>query len=314
MQSMANRQYRKFQKQALSVSGFIAFTALLWLALKLNSQYLVQHKINVQVMDSKTNTLMNAENDSVVLTYKSNGWRVMFPKIMLNQTLVLESSKLRIGRNQPYISLRNYAQRIKESLNYTNEIINFSPDTLYLSNVFSAYKKVPVRADIKVAEIAEHTEIGIPVLFPDSVIVYGNRTELEQVSSVSTLPISIDRLEQQISLQSQLNTEWSNLSLSHKEVVVDLPLKQYTEYSMTIPVQDLIYFNNLQAHPAKVEVVYKSTLNNTQSLDYTDLELSPLEEVQEGATYQKVLFEIKSKSKDLIVQRPLFVELKLIRK
>ncbi len=116
------------------------------------------------------------------------------------------------------------------------EIIRILPDTLSFSFDLIESKRVPVIADFEVITDAEFFVKGKIEAEPDSIIITGPRPVIDTVSAVYTRHKSFSGIRQSFSRNIQIAGS-KDFTISEKRVRITVPVEQYTEARMEIPVK-----------------------------------------------------------------------------
>jgi len=116
------------------------------------------------------------------------------------------------------------------------EILRIQPDTLSFRFDLIESKKVPVIVDVEVLTDAEFFVKGKIETLPDSVIITGPRPVIDTVKVVYTKRRSFSGIRQSFSKNIQIAGS-KDFSVSEKKVRMTVPVEQYTEARMEIPVK-----------------------------------------------------------------------------
>ena len=113
---------------------------------------------------------------------------------------------------------------------------SFISEDLEFSFPEESYKKVPVRAVLSVSYAPQYMALKPLSLQPDTVLVYGEPSRLENVSSVSTKPLDLDYLRSSAHGKVRLET-LSGVRLSHEECVYSLEVTRYVEIRSEVRIE-----------------------------------------------------------------------------
>lgn len=113
---------------------------------------------------------------------------------------------------------------------------SFVSDHLEFSFPGESYKKVPVQAVLSVSYAPQYMALRPLSLQPDTVLVYGEPSRLENVHAVSTKPLTLDDLRSSAHGKVRLETP-SGVRLSHEETVYALEVTRYVEVRSEVRIE-----------------------------------------------------------------------------
>ena len=135
---------------------------------------------------------------------------------------------------------------------------NFISEDLEFSFPEESYKKVPVRPVLTVDFEPQYMALKPFSLQPDSVLVYGEPSRLENVTSVQTKPLELTQLRSSVHGKVQLEPP-SGVRLSHQEAIYSMEVSRFVE----IRSEERIGTRNVPARvdlavlPSTATVVYR---------------------------------------------------------
>lgn len=97
-------------------------------------------------------------------------------------------------------------------------------------------KKVPVRKVHSISFAPQYMATGSMQLLPDSVIVYGEPSRLENIGYVLTRPIELSGLQSSVHGKVKLDTP-SGVRLSVQEVIYSMEVSRYVEISSDVKIE-----------------------------------------------------------------------------
>lgn len=182
-------------------------------------------------------------------------------------TLNMESLNIRViaGTEPPTFYL--LTQFTRESLNRQllsdATITGIKPDTLFFTFDEIARKKVPVEPSLELWFTRQYQLSGPYECEPDSIIVSGPNAIIDTIRAVRTRWQKFDRLSQTME-KSIILEEIPAISFSHKRVLVRIPVEQFTEASLEIPIstENVPDSLSLKLFPQKVTLNYMVSLSN----------------------------------------------------
>ncbi|MCR5350919.1 MAG: YbbR-like domain-containing protein [Bacteroidales bacterium] len=98
------------------------------------------------------------------------------------------------------------------------------------------YKKVPVRPALSIQFLPQYMALKPMSLQPDSVLVYGEPSRLENVESVATKPLELDAVRSSVHGKVPLETP-TGVRLSHEECVYSMEVSRYVEIRTEVKLE-----------------------------------------------------------------------------
>ena len=120
---------------------------------------------------------------------------------------------------------------------------SFISDDLDFAFPEESYKKVPVQPVVSLSFEPQYMAQKPMSLQPDSVLVYGEPSRLENVESVSTKPLDLTGVRSSVHGKVRLETP-SGVRLSHQESVYSMEVTRYVELRAEVKVET----RNVPAH------------------------------------------------------------------
>lgn len=150
-----------------------------------------------------------------------------------------------------------------------------SPETIPLSFTPRNVKRVPVVAVYNVTFKNQFGQQGNLILRPDSVDLSGPADLISKVNSVSTRPIQLKNVSKSTFQGIQINTEGlKGISLSQPYVYYYLPVEQYTEGILELPVElPVSQRSRVTLFPPKVKISFLVAINNFKNVGPGDFQV-----------------------------------------
>ena len=136
----------------------------------------------------------------------------------------------------------------------------FVSDTLFFVFPFENNKTVPVELSGDILYRSQYMPSGPIRLVPDSVTVYGDKTRLDNVDHVSTVPVNLDDVHESQHGALRLRSV-KGVRMSEGEVSYEIPVARFVELRATLPVSVLNApaGHQLQVFPSQADVVLHCT-------------------------------------------------------
>ena len=240
----------------------VLFSASIWLVLNLSQNYVAIVSVPMTARSNiEGRAALSQSEATVTAQVAASGYRhvVLARRHKRTGQVDFSAADFRyLGGDRyaiPNTSLYRYAAQIfgegvtVESFISEDPVFSFPEET---------YKKVPVRAVLDVDFAPQYMALKPLQLQPDSVLVYGEPSRLENVSVVSTKPLDLGDLRRSVHGKLRLETP-SGVRLSHEECVYSLEVSRFVELrsEVRIETRNVPSWVNLAVLPSTATVVYR---------------------------------------------------------
>jgi YbbR domain-containing protein len=201
------------------------------------------------------------QSDSVNVIVNGNGWDMLFAKMKLqNKQITVDLKTL---ENKSYIVLSSQLDQINNKKEISQQITGFNPDTLYFDFSNRKEKRVPVQLVSALRYQHQFSQSGNPIIKPAYVIINGPSDAIDKILVWKTDTLRLDSIGETVHANLPLqHAIEGNVSIYPKNVQVTLPVDEFTEKTILIPVK-LINNNNyydVKIFPLKVKVTFTTSL------------------------------------------------------
>jgi hypothetical protein len=209
---------------------------------------------------------------SVLLKVKASGYTLL--RFQLSDFFKTTGFKAKLStriRNDVdkgiYILTRDYMAQLGNHVTNEIELLEISPDTLFLGMFQRQTKLVPVRFNGILSYQQQFNQTGAVRIEPDSVMISGTVGTLDTIMAVNTLPQVFenlsDTLEKVVALQSI-----NNVIISRRKVKVTVPVESFTESTVEVPllirgVPDSLI---LKSFPSEIKVSFRVGLSQFEKI------------------------------------------------
>ncbi len=206
--------------------------------------------------------------DTINTTMRGTGWQMLFSK-MNNEDRNI-TVDLHTLENKDYVVLSSQLKEINDRKDFDEQIIGFSPDTLYFDFSNRAVKRVPVQlvSAIKYQhQFAQSNDISIK---PSYVTITGPGSLVDNIKSWSTDSLVLDSVNETVRGRIDMQPpKEGNISVYPKSVQVVLPVDEFTEKTISIPVKltNNRNYYNVKVFPQKVKITFTTSLNHYAEMD-----------------------------------------------
>ncbi|OCX53102.1 hypothetical protein BEL04_01940 [Mucilaginibacter sp. PPCGB 2223] len=248
------------------VSVFITCLVLAivaWLLTSLSAQQ--EYKVKMAVVFTNPplrRSFRSLQPDTIEAKVKGTGWNLLLSSMNVENTSISVSLKDLDQRN--YIVLSTQLAAINQKRPADRPITKLLPDTLYFDFSSRAVKRVPIQLQYN---IGFKKQFGISdqiVLRPNYVTLSGPADVLEKIKSWKTDSLVLNDVEAPVEESVRLQgLHESNMTIYPKTVRVRIPVDEFTEKTVQIPVKLINNKNyyNVKLYPQKVKVTFMVSLN-----------------------------------------------------
>jgi len=155
-------------------------------------------------------------------------------------------------------------------------VIAVIPNTIPLEFARMVKKMVPIIADLDLELEKQYMLRGSIVIIPDSIEVSGPSSVLDTLSSIFTNPLKLRKVENAIKRNLGLVAVHEKLTLSEKRVQVEIPIEQYTEKSLDVPVNSINVPDSLhlKIFPASAKLTFRVVVSEFEAIQPENFNLS----------------------------------------
>ncbi|HKK09350.1 MAG TPA: hypothetical protein VJ939_00870 [Bacteroidales bacterium] len=253
----------------------LLISVFIWLSIKLSKDYqaTVFHPVKyVSVPDDKL--LTNNPPAEIALKVKGKGTELLslqFNRPEESIRIDLSEAQLKEKDDGYYVELPTvwFLSQVARQSKYYNNLVDIQPDTLFLEFEDLKFRKVPVKHRLNFKLEQQVWLNDSIVIEPDSVIIAGKVSAVDQINSVLTDRKKLGLLNKPVSIKLGLQGfKQKTLKLEQDSVLVTIPCERYTEAKIKLPVfvngPDTL---NIRTFPQNVEVTYWVSLDNYQRIN-----------------------------------------------
>lgn len=230
-----------------------------WLLIKLSQTYRAEKQVGFDIELPDHKTLAHLPPADFVASLEGTGWDLLLDHFRARRLTLTydmqETNQLALGRGQlrTDIKARLYSNDIR--------IIEVNYDNLNLVAEPLAQKKVPVQLRQQLSFAPEHQLKGNILLTPDSVLLTGPKSLIEQYGSWPTDSLVLSGLEQSQARSLPLARPPVEVSCSPGTVTAEIEVEPFTEKSVYVPLVVRNAPDSLRVFPDKVTVTCKIGLS-----------------------------------------------------
>ena len=240
-----------------------------WFFMALNNKYL--YSVNTRLIyknEPYGKAFKALQPDTVQLKVEGTGWQLLFARLRINPPAIEVSLKPLNSRS--FVLLSEQLNQINEQLETSHKVKSIYPDTLFFDFSKRFSKKVPVKL---VSDLSFARQYGISnqiKLTPTYINISGSQEELEKIKDWETDTLKLKNVVSSVSsyLNFKKNIK-SNVGVYPNRVGVYVPVDEFTEKTLTIPVSIINNqeYNDVKLYPKKVKVTFMVALSSYTQFD-----------------------------------------------
>jgi YbbR domain-containing protein len=272
---MAIIKLSKNERRRLSVFFTCLVLAFLaWMLTMLAKNYPYKFKAALVYTNAPTRrSFRSLQADSVEVTVEGSGWNLLFSAMKLNNRTIPVNLKNLDFKN--FIVLNSQLASINEKWASNQKITSFVPDTLYFDFSTRVIKRVPIQLQSNIKFEHQYAFSGAPVLKPDYVTISGPAEMIANITSWKTDSLTLTNIADTVNKTIPLHhpTE-SNINIYPKSVQVKIPVDEYTEKTVEVPVKLINNKNyySVKIFPKKVKITFTVPLGGYAATNETNFQ------------------------------------------
>jgi YbbR domain-containing protein len=245
----------------------LAVFAWVFTVLSNNYNYTVKEALNFKNTPQKR-AFHSLQSDTVDATVSGTGWQMLFSK--MNKDVRAVSIDLRTLENKSYVVLSSQLNQINNRKEIDQQITGFNPDTLYFDFSNRKAKRVPVYLVSKIKFKRQFYQSDNITINPAYVIVNGPANVIDKLTNWPSDTLKLDSINDTVSTSLNLQpVKEGNMSIYPKSVQVTVPVDEFTEKTLLIPVKLINNHNydDVKVFPQKVKITFMISLNRYAETD-----------------------------------------------
>jgi YbbR domain-containing protein len=259
------------------LSAFITclvFAIFAWLFTTLSNPYKFTIKQVITFRNAPQKRAFHPlQSDTVNAIIQGNGWQMLFSKFNDDKKVI--SVDLHTLETKNYVVLSNQLKQINANKDIEHEIIAVNPDTLFFDFSNRTIKKVPVELVTAIKYQKQFAQSDKVTLQPQYVTISGPAEVLAKITSWRTDSVKITDANEDFNARVNVQgVKEGNLNILPKSIMVNIPIDEYTEKTIEVPVKVINNHNyyNIKVFPQKVKLTFTTSLGNYPDLNEDDFE------------------------------------------
>jgi hypothetical protein len=253
----------QFKEKVFVFLACLALSSLLWFLNALEKHYTDRIFVPVEYTNIPKNKKSSGQLPKKLdMTVDASGYtifqyklRLVFNPVLLDVNELTDNLLANKYISRYTISTMNHKAEIAKQIGNEVQIISIRPDSINFNMSAVVDRKVKVHPVVKLSFYKEFTLKKSPFTNPDSVWVRGPQNILDTLKAVKTKAYEFNDLSHNLLRNVQLNIA-PELICDTKEVLLNIPVEQYTEATFEIPVNVINVPDSLliKTFPSKIKV------------------------------------------------------------
>ncbi|KOH45150.1 CdaR family protein [Sunxiuqinia dokdonensis] len=261
----------------------VGIASVFWLLNALEKEYNVELSFPVRYTNlPKNKMLINEPPRQFVLDVRSFGFTLLryklsmaFSPLVFNVGEIIGEAMEDKNQNRYAIPSQQYRKNMADQISSELNVTSILPDTVYFQfdQIVTQKKKVTPIVTFQLKK--QHYLYDEISVVPDSVDVMGPRSILDTLTQVKTVAQNLKTLDGSVQRTASLQTI-NIVEFAPKKVTIQIPVEEYTEKQLAIPVTiDSIPDNfKINFFPAEVKVSFMIGLSRFSEIDPSDFRAS----------------------------------------
>lgn len=254
----------------------LLLAAAAWLLTRLSSSYSYEAKGILTFKNApQLKAFHSLQSDTVTVTVQGNGWQMLFSGMEGSpRTILVDLHRL---EHQNYVALNTQLNEINSAKDSSQRVVAIEPDTLYFDMAKRMSRQVPVQLLAAINCRRQFNLSAAPVITPAYVTVSGPARLIDGIQAWKTDSLKLNRVSESVSTRLNLQpVHGGNISVEPKVVQVQLPVDEFTEKTLEIPVKLINnpHYYNVKLFPQKVKVTFMVALGRYRETDEDFFEAS----------------------------------------
>lgn len=264
------RAFFKTDRGILLIS--LGISLLFWVLVKLSKEYTAKREVSITYNIPEEMSFVSIPPNEIIVSLKGRGWDLMYDYFGAPNRAIKFSLA-----NSPLQNITNnqLKGKIIENVQSSNIVVeDMSTDYISIELGKSATKKIPVILEGEFTFAPEHQLQNTIKIIPDSVTISGPISLIEEYLSWPTTLLSIENLSNTVQQSLPLQpVERPQISLSDEVVQVEIPIEQFTEKSLFLPIMVKNGPDSLKVFPPRVKTSFVIGLSSYDTINEQDFQL-----------------------------------------
>ncbi|MDB4297623.1 hypothetical protein N9901_02595 [Flavobacteriaceae bacterium] len=174
-----------------------------------------------------------------------------------------------------FIENSDLRKQLNSNLSVKLELKEILLDTLFVKLGVKKHKKVPVKPSLDIEYYLGYKAFSGIKISPDSILVSGPEFQVNKVSEINLRPYLAKGVQESIAMNIDIqDPNIPKLTLSHKEVFLEINVEKITEKSLEIPVKVINKpIEELVIYPKTLKLICQVRLSQFNDVKANDFEV-----------------------------------------
>ena len=237
--------------------AILLLTSGIWLIIQLSKTYSKNASLKIDITDIPIDRVI--DNKTVQVNYKitANGFKLLWLDLKTNRFDVKFSNFKEKGDHYN-LNMDKVTTLVSNKFVIKEKNIEFEQDNIRIDFSERMVKKVDVKPQLSYTFASGYNTIDRIKTTPDSVKISGKKNEVAKLSYLKTENVSVENIDDTISLKVKLKVPSSNINVGIDKVEIHLPVQKFTEDEKILPINLINVPDSLQVNyfPKNVSINY----------------------------------------------------------
>lgn len=259
------KQESQTLQQFSSIFFFVTIAALLWLMIKLSTNYVVTEPLTLNFKDAPSDLVITNETQKVNVTLSTSGFELLNyyfkPSSRRKVDISLEEVPLHRDSESTYSFSSSYAKdKIAKFLTIEPNEVSFDDNRIILNMEQLDSIRVKVTPNIELTYEKQYNRHGKIQITPDSVTIFGPKNKLKSIDNVYTQNVDIKNINSNIDIDIPLQLD-EMIKSNTNNINIKVFVEKYTEAIANVKINNTSG-KNLRLFPDKVKIKYIVSLTD----------------------------------------------------
>jgi len=246
----------------------------IWFLIKMSDDYVSDLSIPVTFNNVPADKQLNNTTARLDVRMRANGSDLFSVKYFSGRKEIsvnLNQVDMKISRyfDKYYILTDELRQEIIGRFDFDHTLISISPDTIYLDLEDIISRSLPVVPDLSFDFKPQYMLYDSIIISPAEIMVSGPASAVDTLSSITTASRVLSNLHETTELSVPIVPAIlsNKIRYSDTEVNVIIPVEQFTEHTIEIPIKgisDDTGILNVRTFPETVQLTYRVAIKDYQ--------------------------------------------------
>lgn len=301
---------------------FVVISLLIWLSEQFRKEYVLTVNCPIKCYNIPEHYTINEANIPMVqLTIRGDGFGLFaIDDDHLTLDIDVENANKKFISNviNAVISPQRYLSSFQKNINNeTLELVNISPDSIYIPLLTLQKKRVPVIVRSNAKPEAQHIFSSEPLIEPSSVWISGTNDKIDTITALMSEEHDNMLLHDTVSIELNIEVP-EGVNVSDESVRVTYYVEPFTEKSVKASINAINVPEGyiFKPFPQTVRVSFSVGINSFEKITENDFVFTAdLKDVKPGSGASRIKLRLQSSPKGVIniSYSPMFIEYLLVK-